>query len=249
MRTSDIHTPNVPTAHTRVATHTSPTSATRSGKLRLPVSTNALGVVAIVGAVVWIATVAAFHLIRSDLTPGDAYISNYARGDWAWVMRAAFLINAAGWAAAGIGIRRELSTLRGAATLTVLTSLAALGMFVAGIFRADPLHTQAHSVEGIIHGRAAGLAFIALILFGFVGWAVVRRADAWAAWARPSLAFGVAALILFVAFNAWPHVVGDGFGWWQRALAAVLIPGWLWLIGTRLTTRGCINRYRTAYRR
>ncbi|WP_061962964.1 DUF998 domain-containing protein [Demequina aurantiaca] len=201
-----------------------------------PISTRTLGAIAITGAAVWIATVAAFHLIRPDLAPGNAYISNYARGDWAWVIRLAFLINAAGWAAAGIGLRRSLAGIRGATGLAALAGIAALGMFTAGVFRADPLGTESHSIEGIVHSRAAGAAFIALILLGFVGWAVFRTADAWARWAIPSLVFGFLALILFATFTAWPMVVGDGFGWWQRALAAVLIPGWLWALGMRLRT-------------
>lgn len=198
-------------------------------------ATRTLGVIAIIGAAVWIAAVATFHAIRPDLNPGNAYISNYARGDWAWVMRAAFLVNAAGWAAAGIGIYRSLDGSRGATVLAILAGLAAVGMFAAGVFRADNLGTESHSLEGLIHSRSAGLAFIALIILGFVGWAVFRDADAWAGWSIPSLIFGALALVLFVAFNAWPHVVGDGFGWWQRGLAAVLIPGWLLAIGIHLT--------------
>jgi hypothetical protein len=197
-----------------------------------------LGAIAIIGAVTWIGTVAAFHLIRPDLAPGNAYISNYARGDWAWIMRAAFLVNAAGWAAAGIGLRRDLPQSLGANLLAALTSIAALGMLVAGIFRADPLGTQGHSLEGIIHGRAAAAAFIALVLFGLVGGVVLRRADAWAKWSVSSLAFGTLALVLLIALTVWPAAVGDGFGWWQRALAAVLIPGWLWAIGHHLIARG-----------
>lgn len=183
---------------------------------------------------VWIATVAAFHAIRPDLAPGDNYISNYARGDWAWVIRVAFVINAAGWAAAGVGLRRTLAGNRGANWLEVLAGIAALGMLVAGVFRADLPGTTVHSVEGIIHSRAAGAAFIALILLGFVGWATFRRSDAWAGYALPSLVFGTLALVLFATFTSWPDLVGGGFGWWQRALAAVLIPGWLWAIGAHL---------------
>jgi len=217
-------------------------------KRTTPTRTGTLGVIAIVGAGVWIGTVATFHVIRPDLSPGNAYISNYARGDWAWVMRGAFVINAAGWAAAAIGVRRTLDTARGARLLVVFPAIAAFGMLVAGVFRADPLGTDSHSLEGIIHGRAAGAAFIALILFGLVGWAVFRRTDAWAAWAVPSLAFGVLAMVLLVALTVWPTLVGDGFGWWQRALAAVLIPGWLGAIGMRLTARGSIKQLRAAYR-
>jgi hypothetical protein len=205
--------------------------------------TRGLGVIAIIGAVVWIGTVAAFHVIRPDLHPGNAYISNYARGDWAWVMRSAFLINAAGWAAAGIGIYRSLDGSRGGTWLAILAGLAGVGMFTAGLFRADNLGTTSHSVEGIIHSRAAGAAFIALIILGFVGWAVFRGADAWAGWSIPSLIFGVLALILFVTFTSWPTVVGDGFGWWQRALAAVLIPSWLLALGIHLTSIATVNRH------
>ncbi|WP_062136408.1 DUF998 domain-containing protein [Demequina aestuarii] len=197
-------------------------------------STRALGLIAIVGAVVWMGTVAAFHLIRPDLSPGDAYISNYARGDWAWVMQTAFLVNGTGWAAAGIGLRRTLGSAPGAKALAVLAAVAALGMVLAGIFRADPLGTMSPSLEGLVHSRTAGLAFLCFIALGFVGWWAARTADAWAGWALPSLAFGFVTLTLFVTFNAWPAVAGSGFGWWQRLLAAVVIPGALAAIGGRL---------------
>ncbi|MFW2512358.1 DUF998 domain-containing protein [Demequina sp. SO4-13] len=209
----------------------SPSSSTTSPSP----STRGLGVIAIVGAVAWIGTVAAFHLIRPDLSPGDAYISNYARGEWAWVMQAAFLINAAGWAAAGLGLRRVLAPAPGATALAVLGGVAALGMSLAGIFRADPLLTTDPSLEGLIHSRTAGLAFLCFIAIGFVGWWAARRSDAWGDWSLPSLAFGFTTLILFVTFNAWPAVAGGGFGWWQRLLAAVVIPGALASVGWRLT--------------
>ncbi|MDN4480189.1 DUF998 domain-containing protein [Demequina muriae] len=191
--------------------------------------------IAIVGAVAWIGTVAAFHLIRPDLSPGDAYISNYARGDWAWVMQTAFLVNGAGWAAAGLGLRRALDGAPGATALAALAVLAATGMVMAGVFRADPLGTTSSSLEGLVHSRTAGLAFLCFIALGFVGWWALRRADAWAGWELPSLAFGFVTLTLFVTFNAWPSVAGGGFGWWQRLLAAVVIPGALAAIGWRLT--------------
>ena len=213
----------------------------RTSTMASPRLTRALGIVALTGAAVWVITIAAFHLIRPDLEPGNAYISNYARGDWAWVMRLAFLVNAVGWAAAGEGLRRTVPG-RAGRWLAVLAWLGSLGLAVAGVFRADPLGSSMVSTEGWLHSRAADLAFIALIAVGFVGWRAFRGADAWARWPHPSLAYGVTALVLLAIFLAWSATVGDGFGWWQRALAGVVIPGWLAALGVRLVTRSRVAK-------
>ncbi|WP_084099513.1 DUF998 domain-containing protein [Demequina sp. NBRC 110051] len=193
-----------------------------------------LGSAAIAGAVAWVAIIAVLHLLRPDLAPGDAYISNYARGDWAWFMRLAFFLNAAGWAAAGEGLRRTVPG-RAGISLAVLAWLGALGLVVAGVFRADPLGSPTVSVEGWLHSRGAGLAFITLIAVGFVGWRTFRATDVWSGWTGVSLAYGMVASGLLAVYLAWPEVVGDGFGWWQRALAFALIPGWLAALGARLS--------------
>ena len=199
--------------------------------------TRALGLLALTGAAAWILTIAAFPAIRPDLHPGDAYISNYARGDGAWVMRLAFLINGAGWIAAGLGLRRALPRSRARVALTFLTVTGGAAIMVAGVFRADPLGSATHSLEATIHGRAAAVAFITLTLAGFAAWRALRTADAWRTWAVPSLAYGVVAATLLITYVAWPVVADGGFGWWQRALAWVTIPGALTAAGVGLTRR------------
>lgn len=197
-------------------------------------STRALGVMALTGALVWVLTIAAFHVIRPDLDPANAYISNYARGEWAWAMRLAFLINGAGWIAAGLGLRRALPPSRARTWLTALAVTGGAAIMVAGVFRADPLGSATHSLEATIHGRAAAVAFITLTLAGFAGWRALRTADARQAWAVPSLAYGVIAATLLITYVAWPVVAEGGFGWWQRALAWVAIPGALTAAGALL---------------
>ncbi|WP_203653237.1 DUF998 domain-containing protein [Demequina activiva] len=201
-----------------------------------PRLTRVLGVVALTGAAVWVITIAAFHAIRPDLDPGNAYISNYARGDWAWVMRLAFAVNGAGWIAAGLGLRRALPATRARSWLTALTVTGGAAIIVAGAFRADPLGSATHSLEATIHGRAAAVAFVTLTLAGFAGWRAARTADAWRGWAVPSLAYGVVAATLLITYVAWPVVADDGFGWWQRALAWATIPGALAAVGTGLVS-------------
>ncbi len=194
-----------------------------------------LGGAAIAGAVAWVAIIGLLHLLRPDLEPGDAYISNYARGDWAWLMRLAFFLNAAGWAAAGEGLRRTVPGRAGIA-LAVLAWLGALGLVVAGVFRADPLGSPTVSVEGWLHSRGAGLAFITLIAVGLVGWRAFRGTTVWDGWVGVSLAYGLVASGLLAVYLVWPEAVGDGFGWWQRALAFAVIPGWLAALGAQLSS-------------
>ncbi|WP_084128806.1 DUF998 domain-containing protein [Demequina sp. NBRC 110055] len=192
-----------------------------------------LGRAAIVGALAWVGIIAVLHLLRPDLAPGDAYISNYARGDWAWLMRLAFFLNAAGWVAAGEGMRRTVPG-RAGVTLAVLAWLGALGLVIAGVFRADPLGSPTVSAEGWLHSRGAGLAFIALIALGFAGWLAFRDTTMWGRWTRVSLTYGLVASGLLAVYLVWADAVGDGFGWWQRALAFAVIPAWLAALGARL---------------
>ncbi|GIG53814.1 DUF998 domain-containing protein [Demequina activiva] len=213
------------------------TSATPQPRLtgRTPLSAGALGFAAMMAAGFWVLVSLAFHWIRSDLDPCCSSVSNYARGDYEWLMQAAFVVFGFGWMAAGIAVARALHGVRGAALMRGALLVAGLGLLLSGMFRTDDLGgTDGPSAEHVVHTVGSLLAFGGLIVYGLVAASAMRRSPDWKSLAVPHLMLGLATLALVLTFSIWVETIGDGFGWWQRALTMVLMPAWLALLGWRL---------------
>ena len=197
----------------------------------VPRSSSALGWAAVGAALYWFAVYVAFHWIRDDLDPCCAFGSNYGRGELEWLMQSAFVVFGFGWMAAGIALHRAIRGARGAAWMLALPLVTGVGLIVSGIWRADDLPvTGDPSSEDMVHTLGGVLTFAGLIAFGIAAWRVLRRSDRWRRLAAPHLWLGLATLVLFLTFSIWAETIGDGFGWWQRALTLVLMPAWLaWL--------------------
>ena len=125
------------------------------------------------GLAAFVALVALLHLLRADdLPPADHFISEYARGDLAVVMVAAFLC----WAASlALLARRWRGVVRWG------LALAAVGALGAGLF---PTQTVAgelpagveRSLGGRLHDWATLLIFAGLLAAALASAVVVRRA-------------------------------------------------------------------------
>lgn len=202
---------------------------------RTPLSAGALGLSAMMAAGFWVMVSLAFHWIRPDLDPCCSYVSNYARGDYEWLMQAGFVVFGFGWMAAGIAVARALHGVRGAALMRGTLLVAGLGLLLSGMFRADDLGTtDGPSAEDVVHTLGVFLAFGGLILYGLVAAAAMRRSPDWKPLALPHLLLGIATLALVLTFSSWAETIGDGFGWWQRGLTMLLMPAWLAWLGWSL---------------
>jgi len=96
--------------------------------------------------------VIALHLLRSDLDISHRYISEYAIGHFGWLMTSAFYGLSLGSLALTIALYQRI-TIKGRSWLgLVLLSMWALGIMVAGIFKAD-LITAPETQEGNIHSQ------------------------------------------------------------------------------------------------
>ncbi|WP_084039197.1 DUF998 domain-containing protein [Demequina sp. NBRC 110053] len=208
---------------------TEPSTATRPVRGDVPLAAGALGWAAMGAALYWVAVTVAFHWIRDDLAPCCAYVSNYARGESEWLMQSAFIVLAFGWMAIGIAFARTLRDVRGQHWLTAFAFVAGAGLLVAGIWRTDDLMAP-ETTEGAVHTIGSLFAFAGPIAFGIAAAVVLRRTSTWRSLATPNLWFALVTLALFLTFTIWAETVGDGFGWWQRLVTMIVMPGWLaWL--------------------
>ena len=213
---------------------------------RVPLSASALGLGAMYAAMFWLLVALAFHAIRSDLEPCCSYISHYGNGDYEWLMQAAFVVFGFGWMAAGISLRRAMRETRAGAVLRTLLLIVGFGLLVAGMWRTDEFgFTGDPTPEDVFHKVGGLVAFSALIVFGLLA-AWLFRGTRLQDLAVSHLVLALVTLGLLIAFTIAPTATADGYGWWQRALTLVVMPGWLIWLGWRLvlTARADARRAR-----
>ena len=121
-------------------------------------SSRTLAMVAVGGAIVFIALLALLHVLRSDLQPTWHVISEYANGPHGWLMTIAFAALAASCAATALGIW-PLVEGWGPRIGLMLVVLAAIGLGMAALFPADIVQDPMPPMSwtGTMHGVASML--------------------------------------------------------------------------------------------
>ena len=118
-------------------------------------------------AAAFILILAILHLIKSDIEPSWNFISEYQVGRFGWLMSVAFLSLGLSCVFLSLDLWKDLN-LAGKIGL-ILLLLSAAGMFVAAIFKTDPLNTSPEFVSqsGKLHQLGAMLdqvPFAALLI-------------------------------------------------------------------------------------
>lgn len=135
-----------------------PTTTTSTTSARVRSSARSARV-AIGSAAAATAAIGLAHVVRPDLDPSWAPISEHALGRGGWVMTAGFLLwSLAGWAAAA-SLRPHVTGRWGKVGLALL-AVAATGPLLAGLAPADPMTVPnaATTLHGTIHGIGAALS-------------------------------------------------------------------------------------------
>lgn len=162
------------------------------------------------------ACVIALHVLRTDLDPAAHRLSEYANGPYGHLMTVAFVALGGALLALAAGLRSR-DQRQGLPQVTyALLAVSGTGMIVSGIFRTDP--AEPPSAAEILHSRASGTAFLALIV-ATVAWSWAART------ARPR-AMALASVVTGGASVALHDTRWTGAG--QRVLCLVLL-AWLWL--------------------
>jgi hypothetical protein len=185
---------------------------------------------AVAGSLLCLALIALLHVLEPEYNDSNA-TSEYALGDFGWLMNIAFFSGAAGIGALAFVLRRSVARSKPAIAGIVLLSLAAVAYLFLGAGNIDPQGAE-ETTSGLIHGIGFLLGLptrLAAPLFLAVAF---RRDEHWAHHRRLTLALGIAALVAEVAgFVGLAPVITL-----RLALALWLV--WIALTGRRALTRG-----------
>jgi hypothetical protein len=177
------------------------------------------------------------HFLRPDLDPSWTVISEYALGDYAWVMTIAFLAWGLSAISLFVAIRSQVQNLTGRIGLAFLL-IGAAGPILAALFRTDPISTPPHAVttSGMIHSTGAMLSDGMLIGATLLTLSLVRKNPNWSPARKPLILTTVLAWVGAVVFTASMAVLlpqnGGQLGpdvsiGWQGRFVVVAYTAWL----------------------
>jgi hypothetical membrane protein len=181
---------------------------------------------AVVGPLVCIALVALLHVLESEVNDSDA-VSEYALGDFGWLMNVAFFSGAAGIGALAFVLHRSLARSKTAVAGVILLSVASVAWVLLGVGNIDPEGADM-TTHGLIHGIGFLVGLPTRLAAPLVLAAAFRRDERWSSHRRVTLALGLAALLAEVAGFAGAGSVVT----LRLALALWLI--WIALTGARV---------------
>jgi Protein of unknown function (DUF998) len=214
------------------------TEDTAAAKLAPAISRTA-ALLAFAGAFTFVVLLAALHFIEGELDPSWHFISEYAIGDYGWIMVLAFLSLALSYVSLFVAIHSQLRTIAGRIGLTLLV-VSALGLTIAAIFTTDPITVSedALTTEGTLHNLGGTLGMAMPFAAGLTGWRLARN-PAWSS-AKGSLirATGLALVAFVVSFVSIGVMVlqsGGKFGpevlvGWPNRIEIIAYSVWLMVV-------------------
>jgi hypothetical protein len=191
------------------------------------------------GAATFALLLAALHFIKPELNPSWHFISEYAIGEYGWIMVLAFLSLALSYVSLFSALRSQLQTIAGRIGLALLL-VSALGLTLAAIFTTDPITVSENAVttEGTLHNFGGTLGIAMPFAAALVGWKLARD-PAWSSATRPLIwATGlalVAFLVSLVSLGVMVSRSGGEFGpdvlvGWPNRIEIVAYSVWLMVV-------------------
>jgi hypothetical membrane protein len=180
---------------------------------RTPLSTRTLATGALVGFAIFPIVVVLLNIVqRNNYSTLHQAMSELALGRGGWLMNAAFLAMGAGTLLLALTLKRCLPGMR---VVPVLLAVAGILDVVSAIFhtngnRPATTHSQIHMAAGIS-------TFILFVVAIFLSSRSFRDDPAWQRLARPTLVWGIVAVITFFLI---PILGNTYFGLAQRIFAA-----------------------------
>jgi len=173
--------------------------------------------------------IALLHALDPEFNDSNA-VSEYALGDFGWLMNISFFSAAAGIGALAFVLHQSVARSGTAIAGNVLLALAAVAWLLLGVGNIDPEGAVA-TTNGLIHGIGYLLGLPTRLAAPIVLAAAFRRDERWADHRRLTLALGITAFAAEVAgFADLASVV-------TLRLALALWLAWIALTGARVLTR------------
>lgn len=193
-----------------------------------------LAAMALAGVGVFIVLVLLLHPLKTqsyDMSTDP--VSNYALGDFGYLMTTAFVSAGLGHVALAVALHRRLRRWLKPSLLT----LVGVCLLASAVFEADPRDTDPATTHGLIHGLVGVFAFLVMALTPLVFAGSLRLVPAGGRLARSSLVFGIGTVATFLAV---PLGFRDAyFGIGQRIFLALYLS---WLIMMALALAGMGGR-------
>ncbi len=143
-----------------------------STKLSKPVSRlewNAARI-SIASGTLFVIFLGSLHLLEPEFDPTWRFISEYALGNFGWMMPLAFISIAISLASGGVAVFSRVRNVVGIIGLFILL-LAAVGLIIAALFKTDPIFTPHDELtsNGQMHVLGASLDYspLAFLLLSF----------------------------------------------------------------------------------
>jgi hypothetical protein len=192
-------------------------------------------------ATTFLVLLAALHFIKPEFDPSWRVISEYAIGDYGWIMVLAFLSLALSCVSLFVAIQSQTRTIGGKIGLAFLL-VAAAGLIIAAIFTTDPITASRDELttHGNLHGLGAALGTgfpIAATLIGLSlarneAWSPARRSLLWAA-GLTWIGFLVFALSMAIMFPDDGTFGPDVLIGWPNRFMIVAYSAWLMVVAWR----------------
>ena len=193
--------------------------------------------ISLVSGATLVVLLTALHFVKPDLNPSWHVISEYALGDYGWIMTIAFLAWGLSAVSLYVAIRSQVQTLAGRIGLVFLL-VGAASPILAAIFPTDPITTPPDAVttSGAIHSTGAMLIDGILIAATILTLSLVRKNPNWSPVRRPLIWATVLAWVGAVVFTVSMAVLlpqnGGQLGQdvligWQSRFVVVAYTAWL----------------------
>jgi hypothetical membrane protein len=198
----------------------------------------------VIAGPIYVVVAAAQMFTRDGYDPTRHAVSQLSNGHLGWIQTLNFLVTGAMTVAAAVGARRATGPGKDSAWAAGLLAGYGIGVFTAGLFRADPSDgfppgtpsgIGELSWHGMTHFAVAGVGFICLVAACFVmgSWFARAEQTVWAWFSRFTGLFFAAA---FIGLSS-----GSGAEAAILAFTAAVVLAWGWL------TAVSVQLYRSAH--
>ncbi|MCM3257948.1 DUF998 domain-containing protein [Paenibacillus lautus] len=165
----------------------------------LTVTGSIFALVSIFSGALFVLLLCSLHLLQPEFDPTWRFISEYALGDFGWMMHLAFGLLALAQISVAITIFPHIRTVTGYIGLVIL-GISAIGVIIAGIFVTDPISVSPDDAtfSGSMHSIGAMLDYtpLAALLISLS----LCRLDVWRPMKRVMLTTAMIAIVAMLVF-------------------------------------------------